>query len=236
MFCEAGVSTIRSVPWGRPGRVRSSAEREARPTLRQRWAPSPLPASRYSARVTFANAGPAERSLLNGTAQPPPHRTPSPTAPPSASASPGPGGVAPSHRRKRNDPASQEIPPRRFQVRRSSRFWNAAPSGRTGTSRERRSSSNTATSRWAATAFTAGGTAASKTPASCRKGRSAASGCTRPDTPRASVFLITRAGTLKAVQKLLGHSSISTTGDIYTDWDIDQLAETLRDMLEQGES
>jgi site-specific recombinase XerC len=28
------------------------------------------------------------------------------------------------------------------------------------------------------------------------------------------------------------HSSISTTGDIYTDWDIDQLAETLRGMLE----
>src|SRR5512133_1581134 len=43
-------------------------------------------------------------------------------------------------------------------------------------------------------------------------------------------------GNLKAVQKLLCHSSISTTGDIYTDWDIDQLAETLRDMLEQGES
>jgi Site-specific recombinase XerC len=39
-------------------------------------------------------------------------------------------------------------------------------------------------------------------------------------------------GNLEAVQKLLGHSSISTTGDIYTDWDIDQLAETLRDMLE----
>ena len=35
-------------------------------------------------------------------------------------------------------------------------------------------------------------------------------------------------GNLKAVQKLLGHSSISTTGDIYTDWDIDQLAQTLR--------
>ena len=43
-------------------------------------------------------------------------------------------------------------------------------------------------------------------------------------------------GNLKAVQKLLGHSSISTTGDIYTDWDIDQLAETLRGMLEEGES
>jgi site-specific recombinase XerC len=38
----------------------------------------------------------------------------------------------------------------------------------------------------------------------------------------------------KAVQKLLGHSSISTTGDIYTDWDIDQLAETPRGMLEEA--
>jgi site-specific recombinase XerC len=42
-------------------------------------------------------------------------------------------------------------------------------------------------------------------------------------------------GNLKAVQKLLGHSSISTTGDIYTDWDIDQLAETLRAMLDEGQ-
>ena len=31
-------------------------------------------------------------------------------------------------------------------------------------------------------------------------------------------------GNLKAVQKLLGHSS----GNIYTDWNIDRLAETLR--------
>ena len=42
-------------------------------------------------------------------------------------------------------------------------------------------------------------------------------------------------GNLKAVQKLLGHSSISTTGDIYTDWDIDQLADTLRSILEESE-
>jgi site-specific recombinase XerC len=42
-------------------------------------------------------------------------------------------------------------------------------------------------------------------------------------------------GNLKAVQKLLGHSSISTTGDIYTDWDIDQLAETLGAMLDEGQ-
>jgi integrase len=34
-------------------------------------------------------------------------------------------------------------------------------------------------------------------------------------------------GNLKATQKLLGHSSIQTTADIYADWDIDQLAETL---------
>jgi integrase len=38
-------------------------------------------------------------------------------------------------------------------------------------------------------------------------------------------------GNLKAVQKVLGHSSISTTADTYVDWDIDQLAETLRGML-----
>ncbi len=34
-------------------------------------------------------------------------------------------------------------------------------------------------------------------------------------------------GNLKAVQKLLGHESISTTGDVYTDWDTEQLAESL---------
>jgi site-specific recombinase XerC len=43
-------------------------------------------------------------------------------------------------------------------------------------------------------------------------------------------------GNLKAVQKLLGPSSISTTGDIYTDWDVDQLAKTLRGMLDTDES
>jgi hypothetical protein len=31
------------------------------------------------------------------------------------------------------------------------------------------------------------------------------------------------------------HSLISTTGDIYTDWDIDQLTETLRGMLDEAE-
>jgi site-specific recombinase XerC len=39
-------------------------------------------------------------------------------------------------------------------------------------------------------------------------------------------------GNLKAAQKLLGHTSIQTTGDIYADWDIDQLAETMRGVLE----
>ena len=42
-------------------------------------------------------------------------------------------------------------------------------------------------------------------------------------------------GNLKAVQKLLGHSSTSTTGDIYVDWDIDQLAAVLPEMQEEAE-
>jgi len=43
--------------------------------------------------------------------------------------------------------------------------------------------------------------------------------------------VLDRTGTLKAVQRLLGHASIQTTGDIYTDWDVDQLAETMLDVL-----
>ena len=39
--------------------------------------------------------------------------------------------------------------------------------------------------------------------------------------------VLDKTGNLKAVQKLLGHASIQTTGDIYTDWDIEQLAETM---------
>jgi site-specific recombinase XerC len=42
-------------------------------------------------------------------------------------------------------------------------------------------------------------------------------------------------GNLKAVQKLLGHSSIQTTGDIYSDWDIDQLAATMADVLAEDD-
>lgn len=43
--------------------------------------------------------------------------------------------------------------------------------------------------------------------------------------------VLDKTGNLKAVQRLLGHSSIQTTADIYTDWDIDQLAETLSEVL-----
>jgi integrase len=47
--------------------------------------------------------------------------------------------------------------------------------------------------------------------------------------------VLDKTGNVKAVQKLLGHSSITTTGDIYTDWDIDQLAETMRQVVDEGE-
>lgn len=42
--------------------------------------------------------------------------------------------------------------------------------------------------------------------------------------------VLDKTGNLKAVQKLLGHASIATTADVYTDWDIDQLAETMREV------
>jgi hypothetical protein len=35
--------------------------------------------------------------------------------------------------------------------------------------------------------------------------------------------------------KLLGHGSIQTTADIYTDWDIEQVADTMRDVLAEDE-
>jgi integrase len=40
-------------------------------------------------------------------------------------------------------------------------------------------------------------------------------------------------GNLKVVQKLLGHSSITTTADINTDWDIDQQEETMRQVAQR---
>lgn len=42
-------------------------------------------------------------------------------------------------------------------------------------------------------------------------------------------------GNIQAVKKLLGHSSISTTADIYTDWDISQLEQTLSEILRSDE-
>ena len=39
--------------------------------------------------------------------------------------------------------------------------------------------------------------------------------------------MLDATGNLKAVQKLLGHASIQTTGDVYTDWDVEQLADSL---------
>jgi site-specific recombinase XerC len=44
--------------------------------------------------------------------------------------------------------------------------------------------------------------------------------------------VLDKTGNLKATQKLLGHSDIATTGNVYTDWDIDHLAETMREVLE----
>jgi integrase len=38
-------------------------------------------------------------------------------------------------------------------------------------------------------------------------------------------------GNLKATQKLLGHASIQTTGDVYADWDIDALTQTMVEVL-----
>ncbi len=48
--------------------------------------------------------------------------------------------------------------------------------------------------------------------------------------------VLDRTCNLKAVQKLLGHSSITTAGDIYTDWDIDQLEETMRIVVGEGDA
>ena len=45
--------------------------------------------------------------------------------------------------------------------------------------------------------------------------------------------VLDRTGNLKAVQKLLGHTSIQTTGDVYADWDVDQLAATMADVLSE---
>lgn len=49
------------------------------------------------------------------------------------------------------------------------------------------------------------------------------------------VVLDKTKGNLKAVQKLLGHASLQTTADTYLDWDDEQLAETMADVLERKE-
>ena len=45
--------------------------------------------------------------------------------------------------------------------------------------------------------------------------------------------LLDHTGNLKAVQQLLGHASISTTGDTYVDWDESQLAASLESLLDR---
>jgi site-specific recombinase XerD len=45
--------------------------------------------------------------------------------------------------------------------------------------------------------------------------------------------LLDHTGNLKAVQQLLGHESIMTTGDIYVGWDEEQLATSLESVLRQ---
>jgi site-specific recombinase XerC len=44
--------------------------------------------------------------------------------------------------------------------------------------------------------------------------------------------VLDNTGNIKAVQKLLGHASIRTTGDLYTDWDINQLEATLTEVFD----
>ena len=46
--------------------------------------------------------------------------------------------------------------------------------------------------------------------------------------------LLDATGNLKAVQKLLGHSSIQTTADVYTDWDDQQLAASMLEVPEDA--
>ena len=53
----------------------------------------------------------------------------------------------------------------------------------------------------------------------------------RQKLPRHPVFRL-----VHHTRRLLGHASIQTTADIYSDWDIRQLrAETMRDVLAQDE-
>jgi integrase/recombinase XerC len=47
--------------------------------------------------------------------------------------------------------------------------------------------------------------------------------------------VLDHTGNIKAAQKLLGHASIQTTADIYTDWDIEQLTATMQIVLEEDD-
>ena len=96
----------------------------------------------------------------------------------------------------------------------------------------RRTSSGT--SRWVSTASTTGGTAACSGPGSFAAGVTSGE---RMHKARhtAGQRVLDATGNLKAVQKLLGHESIQTTGDIYTDWDVEQLAESLLEAVQDDE-
>ena len=102
------------------------------------------------------------------------------------------------------------------------------------TSTARRSSTEPAaspTSRWATTASTTGGTRC------LERAGIVAAGTTSGERMHkarhtAGQRVLDATGNLKATQKLLGHESIQTTGDVYADWDIDQLADTMRAVLE----
>jgi integrase len=47
------------------------------------------------------------------------------------------------------------------------------------------------------------------------------------------VVLDKTKGNVKAAQKLLGHASMQTTADIYVDWDLDQLEQTMREAIDE---
>jgi site-specific recombinase XerC len=46
--------------------------------------------------------------------------------------------------------------------------------------------------------------------------------------------VLDKTGNLKAVQKLLGHASIDTTAESYVDWDIEQLEDTMREVVDDA--
>jgi integrase len=93
-----------------------------------------------------------------------------------------------------------------------------------------RAMSNTATQRWWYARLNDAGLVAKGTTGSRRTMNMHAARHTAGQR-----VLDSTKGNLKAVQKLLGHASIQTTADTYTDWDIDQLAATLADVLEEDE-